>query len=104
MHEAYAHHLYLLIQGLMSTYSTLASTTSDQNQITIYMAKVVDYESQVVDLNKDLADLSTRKRKRNPIVEEVLAHGARSMGIAEAPSEPSLETAGGCESAQPEVE
>ena len=86
------------IQGLMATYSTLASATSDPNQITTYMSKVVGYESQVVGLNKDLAELSTRKRKRNPIVEEVLAHGARSMGIAEAPSKPSSETAGGCDS------
>ena len=70
------------VQGMMSTFSSLASTSRDPTQLEKYMAKVFEYEAQVVQLNQALTEMASRKRKRNPIVEEVLAHGARSLGIA----------------------
>ena len=77
------------------------------------MAKVFEYEAQVVQLNQSLTEMASRKRKQNSIVKEVLAHGARSLGIAAtskapkggAPTDDTLkETENGTKSLEAEIE
>ena len=66
---------------MMTMYFKLC--TSDTNPVTRadYLQKAQAYEKKVLSLNADLQRIATRKRKKNPIVWQVLDHGAKALGV-----------------------
>ena len=68
-------------QQMMTMYFKLC--TSDANPVmrADYLHKAQAYEKKVLSLNADLQRIATRKRKKNPIVWQVLDHGAKALGV-----------------------
>ena len=66
---------------MMETYSHLDIKTVIPNQEVMYTQKGVTYESQVNTLDGQLVILSNKRRKHNPIIQQVLVQGAVLLGV-----------------------